>query len=240
MATTIDDFLTSYFDDCQTEMRWRREVEYKLIGSFFPLYPALVAGLFALSAILTAHVVMFAAILLAGFVWIFFYYVRRKVEAENTIYKSIGEVVVKIWERFGLFSPDTVNISGVDTPREAMLTPASKKYGKGDGYKLTLNFFLLVTVATTAMLLSIGVIGEVTILRPVEKWSASEASHQAIQASRDADPQTKDWLVRSLEWRSDQKQFSVVVIRTGRHDGYSILVDPATKTVVSLQTADNN
>ncbi|HEY5030042.1 MAG TPA: hypothetical protein VIK39_16665 [Candidatus Angelobacter sp.] len=236
----IDDFLTSYFDDCQTEMRWRREVEYKLIGSFFPLYPALVAGLFALSAILTAHVVMFAAILLAGFVWIFFYYVRRKVKAEHTIYESIGEIVVKIWDRFGLFTSDAVKIGGVDTSREAMLKPASKNYGKGDGYRLTLNFFLLVSLATTVMLLSIGVIGEVAMLRPAEKWTASEASRQAIQASRDADPQTKDWLVRSLEWRSDQKQFSVVVIRTGRHDGYSILVNPATKTVVSLQTADSN
>jgi len=39
-----DEFLREYFVDCQKEMRWRREPEYRLLRTAVVLYPVLVTA----------------------------------------------------------------------------------------------------------------------------------------------------------------------------------------------------
>jgi len=144
------EFLKAYFIDSQAEMRWRREVEYKLLASLIPLCPALVAGLFALSTVAAKLVTLAAACFLTIFVWILYLYVSRKVKAENAIYKEVGRTTVRIWEYFDLFAQGAY---GSNSP---ILLASSRKYGAGLGYKLTLNVFLAICTATTFMLLGIA------------------------------------------------------------------------------------
>jgi hypothetical protein len=132
-----DTFLETYFSDCQAEMRWRREVEYKLIGLLVPLCPALVGGLFALSALVPPHTLSAASVALTVFVWALYYYVRRKVTAEHAIYEVLGQTVVKIWDHFDFFKNDAGYVEG-----EAILPEEAKGDGTGPGYKLTLKVFL--------------------------------------------------------------------------------------------------
>jgi hypothetical protein len=226
-----DSFLKTYFSDCQAEMRWRREVEYKLISLLVPLCPVLVGGLFALSALVPPHTLSAASVALTVFVWALYYYVRRKIKAEHDIYEVLGHTVVKIWDHFDFFKTDAGYIAG-----EAMLPEVAKGYGTGPGYKLTLNVFLALSIATTLMLVGIGVFAESGKLQAHGGWTATEEIRRAIEVAAGADSQTKDWIVRSLEWQPDRKEYQIVVLRQGREDGYLLTLNPATAILTSFQT----
>jgi hypothetical protein len=226
-----ESFLETYFSDCQAEMRWRREVEYKLISLLVPLCPALIGGLLALSALVPPHTLFAASVALTAFVWTLYYYVRRKITAEHHIYQVLGSTVVKIWDYFDFFKKeDSYLKAGAIVPEQG------KNYGTGLGYKLTLNVFLALSVATTLMLMGIGVFAESGKLRAHEGWSATEVIRHAIEVAYGADSQTKDWTVRSLEWRPDRKEYQIVVLRQGREDGYLLALDPTTGILTTFQT----
>jgi len=220
-------FLQAYYADCQTEMRWRRDVEYKLMGSLIPLCPALVGGLFALSAILPPGVVAGTAVALTLFVWILYIYVSRKVRDEHEIYAGLGQGIVKIWEYYGLFD-ETVYGKG------AILPADSKKYGGGDGHRITLGVFFWLSLTTTVMLLGLGVLAASGHLRSPESWTSGEALRHGLEIVRDAEPQTKSWTVSSFEWRSDRKDYVLIAVREGQQEGYSVTLNPAARSVVRL------
>jgi hypothetical protein len=226
-----ESFLETYFSDCQAEMRWRREVEYKLISLLVPLCPALIGGLLALSALLPPHTLFATSVALTVFVWALYYYVWRKITAEHAIYQVLGSTVLKIWDYFDFFKKEDSYFQAA-----AILPDQAKKYGTGLGYKLTLNVFLALSIATTLMLVGIGVFAESGKLQAHEGWSTTEVIRHAIEAASAADSQTKDWLVRSLEWRPDRKEYQIVVLRQGREEGYSLALNTATRILTSFQT----
>jgi hypothetical protein len=228
-----DSFLEAYFSDCQAEMRWRREVEYKLVGLLVPLCPALVGGLFALSALVPPHTVSAASVALTVFVWALYYYVRRKVTAEHAIYEVLGQTVVRIWDHFDFFKNDAGYVEG-----EAILPEEAKGYGTGPGYKLTLKVFLALSVATTLILLSVGAFAELGKMQAQDRWTAPEVIRHSIEVAAGADSQTKDWTVHSLEWRPDRKEYQAVILRQGREDGYLLALNPVTGTFTSVQTTE--
>ena len=225
-----DSFLETYFSDCQAEMRWRREVEYKLIGLLVPLCPALIGGLLALSALVPPHTLLATSVALTVFVWALYYYVTRKVTAEHSIYQALGSTVVKIWDYFDFFKKEDSYFQA-----GAILPEQGKSYGTGQGYKLTLNVFFALSIATTLMLVGIGVFAESGKLQAHDGWPATEVIRRAIEVASGADSQTKDWIVRSLEWLPDRKEYQIVVLRQGREDGYLLALNPATG-ISSFQT----
>jgi hypothetical protein len=228
-----ESFLETYFSDCQTEMRWRREVEYKLIASLFPLCPALIGGLFALNAILPPHAVMFAAIVMTFFVWFLYYYaVKPKITAEHGVYESLGKIVATIWDYFDLFA------EGSYLERKSILQEKSREYGIGPGYKFTLRIFRGMNIFTTAALLAIGLFAELGGAKVSGARAFDEAARHAIQVAHRADPKTKEWKVYSLEWRPDHKEYEIVVLREGHQDGYSFTLNPDTQAVANLRTTD--
>lgn len=227
-----DEFLSAYFSDCQAEMRWRREVEYKLLASLIPLSPALVAGLFALSTLVDRRLVAGTSVALTAFVWILHSYVGRKVRAEHKIYEGLGEAVVKIWEYFELF------VQGAYVTQKAILSEGSRSYGKGEGYRLTLNVLSLISVVTTVMLLGIGAFAFRGELKTAGSWSSEEALRQAMLAVRAADPNTTSWTIHSLEPRGDRKGYAVIVLREDRDDGYVVALQMDTRTVIGLQATN--
>jgi hypothetical protein len=228
MERKTESFLQALYEDCQTEMRWRRDVEYKLMGSLIPLCPALVGGLFALSAILPPGVVAGTAAALTLFVWILYVYVSRKVYAEHETYAGLGQVVVKIWENFGLFDETGHGGEG------GILPEPSKKYGQGDGHRITLGVFFWLSVTTTVMLLGLGALAVTGHLRSQQVWTSGEALRHGLEIVRDAEPQTKSWTVSSFEWRSDRKEYVLIALREGQQEGYSVALNPATRSVVRL------
>lgn len=119
-----------------------------------------------------------------------------------------------------------------------MLPQGSTEYGAGEGYKLTLRVFLWVSLTTTAMLMGIGALAALGQLRSSDAWTPAEALRHALQMAGDADPQTKGWTVHSLEWRPDRNEYVIVVLREGHPDGYSVTLNPLTRTVVRLAIAD--
>jgi len=86
------------------------------------------------------------------------------------------------------------------------------------------------------MLVGIGVFGELGKLRAHDSWTATEVIRHAIEVAARADSQTKDWTIRSLEWRPDRKEYQMVVLRQGREDGYLLVLNPATGIFTSVQT----
>jgi hypothetical protein len=128
-----ESFLKLHYTDTQNEMRWRREVEYKLLSNF----------ILVLSILITAQGLVYPKIESwtirrnVSILFIFFsltltILLSLKIKAENKIIKQLGDNIVKLWEDFGLF---------IEEAGGPFLPVSSKKYGKGPGYKITLSFF---------------------------------------------------------------------------------------------------
>ncbi len=147
-----DDFLKTYYIDAQNEMRWRREVEYKLLTN----YIAISAFLLPAEALLYKEMAsmphrMLAATCITIAVFVLTIGVSLKIRAENTIYKALGRNVVAIWEYFEMFSKGTYLSS------QPMLPKNSRQYGQGSGYKRTLYVLwsLTVTVSVLSFVLAV-------------------------------------------------------------------------------------
>lgn len=227
-----DHFLEAYFSDCMNEMRWRRDVEYKLISLLVPLFPALVGGFFALSLLLPPTTVIVSSLALITFVWFLFWYVRRKVKAENVIYKILGSIVATLWEHFNLFKEDAY------LPNKPILPGASKNFGRGEGYKLTLDLLFGISLVTTLMLLGICIFADRGLMRSSATIHSEDSIRQVIGAARDANPDGRDWSVRSLEWQPGTKDYHVVLRKDGVEQGYIISLDPTGDLITKIQRID--
>lgn len=132
-------FLNLLFTDTQNEMRWRREVEYKLLGNFILVLSFLISaeGLVYQKIENQENRLIIGAIL-SLFSLALFYVLRLKIKSENDIYKKLGSNVVKIWQQFKMF--EKIGTSG------PFLDDASLKYGEGGGYKKTIKVLGVLTL----------------------------------------------------------------------------------------------
>lgn len=146
-------FLKEYFIDCQNEMRWRRETEYKLLNILVVLFPIIGIIVVAMMEWLSDTRMFFILTLsIAALLTILTILVTLKIKAENKIYKVIGQGVVKIWGYFRLFD------EGAYIDGDKILDKESKSYGKGQGYLRTLYILWAVTLMIDVMLILIGII----------------------------------------------------------------------------------
>lgn len=120
------------YRELMSELRWRRETEYKLLT----VHIAVCSASFALmlqgygKGQFIEFLSPIVALLLTGVSWST---VTDKIRRENEIYRYLGSRVVRIWEECDLFKPwGTTNMPLLDAER-------SGKLGTGDGYKLTLK-----------------------------------------------------------------------------------------------------
>lgn len=144
-----EDFLKQFYIDTQNEMRWRREVEYKLLNNFI----LVVSFLISAQTLIYPKIVdisnrIWMAILLSSFLLILTIALNVKINSENAIYKRLGAGIVKVWEHFKLF--EKLNDSS------SFLNEESKNYGKGEGYRNTIGIFwiLWVSFLTLSILLA--------------------------------------------------------------------------------------
>jgi len=60
----------------------------------------------------------------------------------------------------------------------------------------------------------------------------------AVAAARAADPKTAKWTIHSLEPAADGREYSVILMREGRKDGYIVVLSTLTEAVMRLQDID--
>jgi hypothetical protein len=147
MPSKNDEFLKAYYVDCQSEMRWRRDVEFKLLAFSASLDVAVIPVAATLSEVLddvrifTGSIIALALMLI--FVGIF---ISIKIVEEHKVYQSLGKTVVEIWQYFGLFR------KGAFAKNKKLLSEASRKYGAGMGYLRTIRIVWATTVVALLFL----------------------------------------------------------------------------------------
>lgn len=145
------DFLIEYFKDCQSEMRWRRENEFRQLNLLIALYPIILTAMTAVSGFVSDRLLYLAsttavALLLLALTA----FVAFKISEEHKIYEVVGGVVVRIWTYYQLFE------GGAYIPKEAILDQKSTEYGTGKGYLRTL---WILWALTFTVALTIGAMG---------------------------------------------------------------------------------
>lgn len=146
-----NDFLLEYFRDCQSEMRWRRENEFRLANLLIALYPITLAAMAAASGLVSDRLLYSSStIAVASLLLALTFFVAFKISEEHKIYESVGRVVVRIWTYYELFKV------GIYIPDQAILDQKSKEYGTGKGYIRTVRILWALTFIVALMILTMG------------------------------------------------------------------------------------
>jgi len=169
---TDKDFLARYYSECQGEMRWRREIEYKLMGIIITINAAslpIVATILKLTdedkylkvglPLCLAISLMLAALLII-----------RKIYQERHIYKILGKYTIKIWEYFSMFHCNSY-LEG-----EPILEEDARKIGKGKGHKRTAQVIISITSFTVTILLATSLFNYLTIDNKNDTFQKTKAT----------------------------------------------------------------
>ena len=152
-----EDFLRDYFKDSQEDMRWRRNVEFRLLQFllvFYTIIGAAMATLYESSIDQTAYLLL--SIGATIFILLTSLFITEKICAEHKIYADIGQAIKKIWSYFGLFEQGAYLENDTILPK-TLLDP-KKGYGLGSGYIRTLLIVWTITAAMIAMILALGIL----------------------------------------------------------------------------------
>jgi hypothetical protein len=133
------DFLRAVYEQTQAEMRWRSEVEYRLLT----IQVSVVAFLVSAQGLVYRQIAEPSAELgaLSGtavFILALAGAMSWKIKSEHAVYEALGGTVVRLWERFSLFEPDS-------REGEPLLGEGAREYGKGPGYKRTIAILWLLS-----------------------------------------------------------------------------------------------
>lgn len=138
------------------ELRWRRDIEDRIIRWFITISSGLITASLALAQFADPIVFAVFAILTAVLIWRVNFHVTKKIEAENAVYQGIGKTIVKTLENdFSLTNEsDTKESIGSDIA----------KLGTGGGYQKTnnilnasarLTFWILVATGITNLAINL-------------------------------------------------------------------------------------
>lgn len=222
-------FLMSYFEETQSEMRWRRDVEYKIIALLLPFSPLSVAALFALATTGNHELTITAAIAFVAFSIILLLYTREKIVAEHKIYAQLGSITVALWERFGFFETSGQNPS-------ALLGPAARNYGQGKGYRLTLKLYTSINIASILIYIGIGAGSHLGLIGKRTPTSNDPVLQMAIESARIHAPEDQAWLLHSVETSEDNNSTTYVLLNTKRNDGFRITLNRHPPSLVRIES----
>lgn len=154
---TKDEFLIEHFKQSQEEMRWRKNVEFRLLQFTLVFYSAIVAALAALYQSSVGRIYYLLLTIGGGaLILTLSCFIGHKVNADHKGYEKIGEGVQEIWRYFELFEKGKYLTTESMLPQN--LLDSEKGYGKGDGYKKTLWIIWIVAGGTAIFLFSLGII----------------------------------------------------------------------------------
>lgn len=140
----MTEYLSVWYTEAQNELRWRREVEYKLLSANLTFYGLVTAGI-GLGDIssATANTCVIPALVVMAFLVIALLSVYKVIH-DNRAYKNIAQSVAK-WCKY------------TEIPDE-ILPPDIDKYGLGKGHLKTCAIILF-----AALMSSVIVVAKYTI-----------------------------------------------------------------------------
>jgi len=151
-----NDFLKTFFVDCQNAMRWRSETEYKLLNMFIVQDSIIITAIVGINQLAIDKTLFFwYTIAVALYLFVLTIFITRKINAEHDVYTDIGKQVQKIWEYFELFERGSY-ITNKTILDKKLKSNTEKGYGQGPGYKKTKNILWAMTGMTIVIIVSIG------------------------------------------------------------------------------------
>ena len=131
-------------------MRWRSDMEFKILTVYIAVIAASLALLFQAQdkGSIVRTVASVAVLILTTSYWLI---ARDKVQKDHQNYARLGGRIVRIWEEWKLFESVDGKVPFYDEEY--------RKYGQGDGYQKTLRLMLvswLVSVLAAIVLLVSG------------------------------------------------------------------------------------
>lgn len=223
--------LIAYFEQIQNEMRWRRDVEYKVIALLLPFSPLSVAALFALASTGNRELTVIAALAFVVFSLILLFYTREKIVAEHRIYAQLGGITVKLWETFGFFGAPGQG-------QTSLLGPEARNYGQGKGYRLTLRLYTSINVASILIYIGIGIGSHLGLIGKTASTSNDPVLQMAIDAGRLFDSEEENWLLQSSETTEDHTTSTYVFTNTRRNDGYRVTLTRHPPSLVRVESTN--
>lgn len=151
-------FLVAYYSETQEEMRWRREVEFKLMTIMLSV-DTILFGVFTLviqSAKIPHDFVKLIGIIISGFIFVLSACIIAKIIHDNKIYKKLGSSVAN------LLSYSNMNDS-------KLLVKGWTEYGQGNGFKFTNSIISIICIATIIGLLLISFAPQVSSVTELPK-----------------------------------------------------------------------
>jgi hypothetical protein len=152
-----DDFLQKYLSDVRDEMKWRRDLEFRLLQFLLVFYPIIGTAMATLyQTAISPKVYIVLSIGASLFILPATLFVTNRIIIEHKAYAGMAKIVLKIWAYFGLFE------SGVyikdDTILNSSLQDPKTGFGQGKGYKRTLYLIWTVTIAMIILILTLGIL----------------------------------------------------------------------------------
>ena len=152
-----DDFLRDYVRDGHEEMKWRRDVEFRLLHLMLLLYPAIIVAMVAVyQGLMEQAPRLLLSIGATVFIFLISGHTTRIVFANHRIHASVGQAIQKIWDYFALLEQGAYVENDTIVPK-ALVEP-KKGYGEGPGYKRMLWMIWTITVAVIVPILILGMV----------------------------------------------------------------------------------
>ena len=132
------------------ELRWRRDIEDRLVRWTMSISSILIPGSIALAEYAAKPLFIVYSIVSAAMIAGFGIRICDKIKAENSVYQGVGRTIVAILankHKFGSTDGTAPDI-GEDI----------EKIGTGDGYKETIKIVGFTTSITALALLAIGLV----------------------------------------------------------------------------------
>jgi len=152
-----DDFLQKYLDNVRDEMKWRRDLEFRLLQFllvFYPIIGTAMVALFQIAISPTTYLIL--SIGASLFILPATLFVTNRIIVEHKAYAVLARTVIKIWAYFGLFEPNAYIKN--DVILDSSLQDPKTGYGQGKGYKRTLYLIWTITVAMMILILTLGIL----------------------------------------------------------------------------------
>jgi len=152
-----NDFLQKYLNDVRDEMKWRRELEFRLLQFllvFYPIIGTAIVTLYQTSISPTIYIVL--SIGASLFMLPATFFVTNRITIEHKAYAGLAKTVIKIWAYFGLFEKNAYIKN--DAILDLSLQDPKTGFGQGKGYIRTLYLIWTVTAAMIILILTLGIL----------------------------------------------------------------------------------
>lgn len=150
-VSPCDDSLIALYEQLQTEMRWRRDAEFRIYREAIAISTGALTAAIALQEFASQVGRMPYCALVAIVVVVNLLTVKR-VLYENQVYRDLGNMSVRVFKRLELLS---VNSAG-DVRYTSVLPATAARFGQGSGYTMTITLMLAVGVIACVVIYSIG------------------------------------------------------------------------------------